>query len=71
MNHHSAEHKLLSAGRKAVRGVSRGVTLIFRCPVCGEDEAAAVKSRTGNTLAVRCTACRLSARDYDYKEDTK
>ncbi|MBE6902294.1 MAG: hypothetical protein E7478_07445 [Ruminococcaceae bacterium] len=60
---------LLAAGRKAVRGVSRGTVLIFRCPVCGADRAAAVKSKTGSTLAVRCTSCKLTAYDRNYKED--
>ena len=60
---------LLAAGRKAVRGAMNGITLIFRCPICGADRAAAVKSKTGSTLAVRCTVCKLTAYDRNYKED--
>lgn len=62
---------LLQAGRKAVKGVSCGTVLIFCCPVCGADKAAAVKSKTGSTLAVKCTACKLTAYDRNYKEEVK
>ena len=60
---------LLEAGRRSRIGVSHDATCIFRCPACGEEMAAAAVSKSGNTLAVRCRACKLMAFDYDYKED--
>lgn len=58
---------LLGAGIKALTGVSRGTSLIFKCPICGADRAYAKRSRSANTIAVRCTACKTAI--IDFKED--
>lgn len=68
MNSAAREKALLDAGRRAQRNVSRGTTLIFKCPVCKTDNARAVVSKSCNTLSVKCDFCAMTVFDYNYRD---